>query len=210
MKTIIALLVLVSVSLSQEPYRIPFASKGNSIELTIANTSAVAASEISVEATSVPSWIVLSQRTVTFDQLGGNEEHPATFTFSVDKKATVNKEETISFTIKSQSGETWSKEIKVKVSPPEKFELFRNYPNPFNPTTTISYQLSADSRVILKVFNVIGQEVATLVDGQRGAGYHQEVFDASRCASGMYVYRIVYTDASGKQSSDRKTMMLVK
>jgi hypothetical protein len=87
--------------------------------------------------------------------------------------------------------------------------LFQNYPNPFNPTTVISYQLSADSRVKLKVYNVLGQEVATLVDEQRQAGYHQEVFDATSHASGMYIYRIVYVNESGKQSSDRKTMMVV-
>jgi flagellar hook assembly protein FlgD len=86
----------------------------------------------------------------------------------------------------------------------------QNYPNPFNPTTTICYQLTNDSKVNLKVYNLLGQEVATLLDGEKQAGYHQEVFNAARCASGMYVYRIVYTNASGKQSSDRKTMLLVK
>jgi hypothetical protein len=124
--------------------------------------------------------------------------------------AAVNKEETLTFTIKSKSGETWTKEIKVKVSPPEKFELFQNYPNPFNPTTTICYELTRDSKVQLKVYNLLGQEVVMLVNGEKQAGYHQEVFDATRFASGMYIYRIVYINESGKQSSDRKTMMVVK
>ena len=114
------------------------------------------------------------------------------------------------FTIKSKSGEAWTKEIKIKVAPPEKFELFQNYPNPFNPTTNICYQLTRDSKVSLKIYNLLGQEVATLVDEQKQAGYHQEVFDATRFASGMYIYRIVYTNDAGKQSSDKKRMLVLK
>ena len=210
MKSIIAMLLLVSVSLSQEAYKIPFASKGNTIELTVANTSPLTAALVSVEATGVPSWVSYSQKSVTIDQLNAKSEKPATFSFSIDKMAAVNKEETLTFTIKSKTGESWTKEIKIKVAPPEKFELFQNYPNPFNPTTNICYQLTRDSRVQVKIYNLLGQEVMTLVDGEKQAGYHQEVFDATRFASGMYIYRIVYTNEAGKQSSDKKTMLVIK
>ncbi len=210
MRTLIAVALVASTSLSQETYKIPFASKGNTVELTVVNTSPIAANEVSVEATGVPSWVKFNQKMVTVDQLKAKEEKPATFSFSIDKMADVNKEETLTFTITSKTGESWTKEIKIRVSPPEKFELFQNYPNPFNPTTTICYQLTKDSKVNLKVYNILGQEVATLVDEQKQAGYHQEVFDATRHASGMYVYRIVYTNESGKQASDRKTMVVVK
>jgi uncharacterized repeat protein (TIGR01451 family) len=210
MRTFIALTLLVSTSLSQEPYRIPFATKGNTIELTIANTSPVTATQVSVEATGIPSWVSYSQKSVTIDRLNAKSEKSATFSFSIDKMAAVNKEETLTFAIKSKSGERWTKEIKIKVSPPEKFELFQNYPNPFNPTTTICYQLTQDTKVSLKVYNLLGQEVTTLVDADQQAGYHQQLFDASRHSSGMYIYRIVYTNELGKQSSDRKTMVVVK
>jgi len=210
MKSLVAIALLVSTSLSQEPYRVPFASKGNTIELTVANTSANVGTQVSIEATGVPSWLSLNQRTITIDQLKAKDEKLVTFTFDVDKFAPVGKEESLTFTVRSQAGETWTKEVKVKVAPPDKFELFQNYPNPFNPTTTICYQLTNDSKVTLKVYNVLGQEVVTLVDAQTQAGYHQEVFDATRYASGMYIYRIVYTNEAGKQASDRKTMMVVK
>jgi hypothetical protein len=210
MRTLIALTLLVGTSLSQEVYRIPFASKGNTIELTIANTSPTTATQVSVEATGVQSWVTYGRKTMMIDQLNPKSEKPATFSFSIDKMADVNKEETLMFIIKSKSGESWTKEIKIKVAPPEKFELFQNYPNPFNPTTTICYQLTRDSRVQLKVYNILGQEVATLVDGEKQAGYHQEIFDATRIASGMYIYRIVYTNEGGKQSSDKKTMLVIK
>jgi len=210
MRTLIAITLLTGLSYSQEVYRIPFASKGNTIELTVANTSPITATQVSVEATGTPSWVTFNQKTVSIDQLGAKTEKPALFSFSIDKMADVNKEETLTFTIKSKSGESWAKEIKIKVAPPDKFELFQNYPNPFNPTTTICYQLTKDSGVQLKIYNLLGQEVITLVDAEKQAGYHQEVFDATRFASGMYVYRIVYTNDAGKQSSDKKTMLVLK
>ena len=65
-----------------------------------------------------------------------------------------------------------------------------NYPNPFNPTTTINYQLPQDGFVTIKVYDMLGKEIATLVDGSRTAGYHNVNFDASRLTSGIYIYTI--------------------
>jgi hypothetical protein len=73
---------------------------------------------------------------------------------------------------------------------PREIVLHQNYPNPFNPSTRISFGLSAASRVRLEVYNTLGQQVATLVDGLREAGFHAVDFDASRFASGTYFYKI--------------------
>jgi flagellar hook assembly protein FlgD len=189
---------------------IPFASKNNTIELSVENSSGITASNVRVQITDISNWLVFSSKDVQLGEMSGNAEKSATFTFSVDKFAPVGKEQSLTVTVKSSSGQSWTREIRVKVSPPEKFELYQNYPNPFNPTTTIAYQLSAESKVSLKVYDILGREVRTLVDGQQQAGYHQEVFDASRLASGVYVYRIVYANTSDKQRSTQKTMLLLK
>ncbi|MBU1881993.1 T9SS type A sorting domain-containing protein, partial [bacterium] len=64
------------------------------------------------------------------------------------------------------------------------------HPNPFNPTTAISIQLSAGSEVNLSVYDISGRKVATLIDGFRNAGSHEVTFDGSQLASGIYLYRL--------------------
>ncbi len=88
---------------------------------------------------------------------------------------------------------------------PDEHIALGNYPNPFNPTTTISYELSATAYVTLKVYDALGREVATLVNETQNSGIHSVTFDASRLASGVYFYRLV---APG--ISQVKKMLLTK
>jgi hypothetical protein len=88
---------------------------------------------------------------------------------------------------------------------PKQFSLGQNYPNPFNPTTTISFNISERATVKLGVYNMLGEEVAMLVNGEREAGEYQASFDASIVSSGVYFYRI-----TAGQFSDVKQMVLMR
>ena len=191
-------------------YELPFASANNTLELAVENTASLNVSAIKVTAQNIPSWIKFISAEQTIEQLNSKQEKIALFSFSVDKSAPVKTEQALSFQIKSSDGQTWSKEIKISVNPPARFELFQNYPNPFNPSTAISYQLLADSRVSLRIFDLLGREVVTLVDQDKLAGYHQETWNAASYSSGMYIYQLTYTDQQGNRQFHRKTMLLVK
>ena len=72
----------------------------------------------------------------------------------------------------------------------DKFELLQNYPNPFNPATKIEYRISDQSFVSLKVYNILGDEVATLVNEEKPEGMYEVTFDAFNLSSGMYLYKL--------------------
>jgi hypothetical protein len=96
---------------------------------------------------------------------------------------------------------------------PGRYSLDQNYPNPFNPTTSITYALPVAGHVTLKLFNVIGQNIRTLVDEDQQAGYRSVVFDARGLPSGVYFYRISVRPLSGGQAapfSEVRRMVLAK
>ncbi|MBK9229216.1 MAG: T9SS type A sorting domain-containing protein [Ignavibacteria bacterium] len=88
---------------------------------------------------------------------------------------------------------------------PEQFSLEQNYPNPFNPKTIINYQLRITNLVKLTVYDVLGHEVAVLVNEKQSAGTYQVEFDGSGLSSGVYFYKIVTNGFT-----DVKRMMLLK
>ena len=77
---------------------------------------------------------------------------------------------------------------------PVVYELYQNYPNPFNPTTIIKYDLPNSQHVGLKIFNILGQEVATLIDEVQEAGYKSVDWSANNVSSGIYFYKLTAGD----------------
>ena len=89
---------------------------------------------------------------------------------------------------------------------PNSYELKQNYPNPFNPSTTINFSLAKSGKVSLTVFNILGQQVAKLINQETyNAGQHSMQFDASSLSSGMYFYRI-----QAGEFTDTRNMLLIK
>jgi hypothetical protein len=78
----------------------------------------------------------------------------------------------------------------VQANIPKSFKLFQNYPNPFNPTTKIEFQLANSGFVSLKVYNVLGNEIKTLLNKEMSAGNYEVTFDGSEFSSGIYFVRL--------------------
>jgi flagellar hook assembly protein FlgD len=88
---------------------------------------------------------------------------------------------------------------------PKNYELQQNYPNPFNPNTTISFNLPKATNINLSIYDINGQLVSKLIDGQVSSGFHKVNWNASNYSSGVYFYKLTTNGFS-----DTKKMMLVK
>ncbi len=102
-------------------------------------------------------------------------------------------------------GDTITVGIPEPPSFPSEFALPHAYPNPFNPSTTISYVLPAQSDIRIEIYNIIGQKIETIVDGNQTAGYHSIIWNASVLPSGIYFARL---EAGGR--SENVKMALLK
>ena len=204
-KILITLLLLPSESFAQTVYELTPGTKSNEINLTVANVSETnAASNVSVFLTRKSSALSFSKETETIEQIEAKAEAEASFTFDIERNAPINKRDTIEFMISSLDGLMMTKSFIFSYTGPKEFKLEQNYPNPFNPTTTIQYQLPQDARVTLKIYDILGSEVATLINEEQEAGYKEVQFTGSNIASGMYVYRLT----AGDYVSVKKMMLL--
>lgn len=99
----------------------------------------------------------------------------------------------------------------TKLILPEEFDIQQNYPNPFNPTTTISYQLPKPGYVKLEIYDMLGRKIETLVNGSKEAGFYNASFNATKLASGIYIYRLyIKPSDGGKEFISTNKMILMK
>src|SRR5688572_27574901 len=89
-------------------------------------------------------------------------------------------------------------EYNIIIAPPNKFNVSQNYPNPSNPKSLIDYEIPVNGKVTLVVFNIAGQEIATIVNEVKEAGYYTAEFNGSNLSSGVYFYRIT-ADGEGQK-----------
>ena len=119
----------------------------------------------------------------------GNSNSPKEYSF-VDKNLTEKAKFVYRLKQIDNDGKyQYSKEVEVEVVP-KQYMLYQNYPDPFNPSTTIKFDLPQASQVNLTVYNILGERVITLVNGMEEAGYHSIVFNAGNLASGTYIYKL--------------------
>jgi hypothetical protein len=149
---------------------------------------------------------------IGFVQGSGNSNSPKEYTFTDNSV----KSGIVSYRLKqidSDGTYSYSHEIEVQVDIPKEFRLSQNYPNPFNPSTTISFQLPEAGHVTLKVFDILGREITTLVNKVKDAGYYTVQFDGSNLVSGVYIYTISTTGIEPGSSSKfikSNKMLLIK
>jgi hypothetical protein len=213
MKIIITIILLIGISNAQTVptgsgcsiYEVQPGTKGNEIKLTVANVSETnPATNVNVVLTRKPSSLTFNKETETIELIEAKAEAKATFTFDVNRNASVNRKDTIDFMITDANGLMMSKSFIFNYTGPKEFKLEQNFPNPFNPTTTIQYQIPSDAKVTLKVYDILGSEVATIVNEEQEAGYKEVQFTGSNIASGMYVYRLT----AGDYVSIKKMLMI--
>ncbi len=178
-----------------QTWQIPFASTDNTISLSVQNNSTLEAKNVSVAFNNLPSWLEFKSNTALLKSIPANSSGDAEFTFSVDRKAPIGKDTTLTATITNADGQSWTKGIKISIGAPKDYKLYNNFPNPFNPSTKIAFELPKASHVKLAVYDVVGRKVAQVADGDYPAGYTELTWNGmnrngEQVASGVYFYRI--------------------
>jgi len=149
---------------------------------------------------------LLAWETVGFVPGYGTTTEPKSYSFS--DALSLNTNQTFYYRLKQIDYDgtfEYSNQIEVELTLPSSFELSQNYPNPFNPSTVISWKMAAPDYVSLKVYDILGNEITTLVNELKPAGSHSVEFDGSKLSSGTYIYKLVTGNFS-----EIKKMSLIK
>lgn len=147
--------------------------------------------------------------TIGFVQGNGTTTEKQSYSF-VDSKAVSGKNQYRLVQYDFDGAKEILNTVEVNVNEVTAFSLKQNYPNPFNPSTVINFSLPVDSKVTLKVFNALGQEVTTLLNGNLAAGNHNVNFKAVNLNSGVYFYQVTAAGIDGKNYSSVNKMILAK
>lgn len=132
--------------------------------------------------------------TITFIQGHGNSNSPKEYNYSdKDFFAGGSKFQYRLKQVDNDGGFEYSDVVEVEVVP-DQYELSQNYPNPFNPSTTIRFSLPQAQQIKINLYNMLGEQVATLAQGMYESGYHKVTFNASSLSSGTYIYRLESSD----------------
>lgn len=158
----------------------------NTVKLNWTTATEVNSSSFDVEKTTInkENWISLSSI-----KASGNSNSPKNYSF-VDRNIISGKYNYRLKMVDNDGTFKYSTAIEANISEPYKFALEQNFPNPFNPSTTISFTLPLMSRVVLSIYNELGQKVAELFNGEKAAGSHSIEWNAGNFNSGIYFYEL--------------------
>jgi hypothetical protein len=212
MMTALLICIILGPTSAQTVYPVPADSKGNQIILTVANESkTTAAQNLQVQVQKGSSAIAFAQSSASVKNIPIGKEFDVAFKFDVIREARIGKNDTLLFLITDSTGASWTKSVIVSYVGPKVYKLEQNFPNPFNPSTMIYYDLPQESHVRIMVYDILGREVRSLVDEQESAGYQKVRFDVQGVASGVYIYRMqAHPLKGGKTFSDVKKMVVLK
>ncbi len=210
MKILLTIILLSSIVSAQNLYNVQPGVKNNQIVLELKNIS-------ETEQLSLPKPLLrrgfkhlkFSDKIEEQIVLNPKETKEIVYTFDVDYNIGNIEADTIEFMITDNKSVYLTKQFVLNYGVPTEYKLEQNFPNPFNPATKIRYSIPPNvnremSNVILKVYDILGNEVTTLVNEQKEPGYYEVDFNASQFASGVYIYRLI----SGNFISTKKMMVL--
>ena len=171
-------------------------------------------SELNNSGFEIQKSVVSSQQSGDWSKIGyvtgnGTKTTPTNYTFE-DKKLNAGK---YNYRLKqidfNGNFEYFNLAGEVEIGVPNKFDISQNYPNPFNPTTKIDFDLPYDSKVSIKLYDISGREVMTMVNEQKPAGYYTVQMNGYNLSSGMYFYQII-AEGNGQKFVSTKKLVLVK
>ena len=199
------LILLLSVVLNaQTEYKVQPGWKGNELEIEIEKVMDVYGSTVLIIAEKYPEWINVKKDSQPL-KVEGSESIPVRFQFDISENVKAGTRGKLVVNVYKGIELFGSKEINFEVELPKVFFFFFNYHNPFNPLTKIKFNVPKKSQVKLVVYNMLGEEVETLIDEKLDPGYYDVNFDASHISSGRYFYRLITKD-----KVITKKMLLVK
>lgn len=213
MKILLTVILLSSIVVAQNTYSIQPGVRNNQIVLELSNISSTEiATDIEVKLIRKSNQLKFISEEKTLESLAQTTQTEAAFTFDVEYNIGKTVADTIEFLITDNRSIYLIKQFILNYTTPIEYKLEQNYPNPFNPSTKIRYsiqnitlrQVQGDNMTTLKVYDILGNEVTTLVNEQKAAGYYEVEFNASQFASGVYIYRL----QSGSFVSTKKMMVL--
>lgn len=212
MKILLTVVLLSSIIAAQNIYDIQPGVKNNQIVLQLLNISTTeSANNIEVKLLQDSKNLTFNQTEKMIENITQDSETEVTFNFDVDYNIGKAEADTIEFLITDNKSVYQTRQFILRYAAPTEYKLEQNYPNPFNPTTKIRYSIPSTTLsfgeglgVRLIVYDILGNQVTTLVNEQKEPGYYEVEFDAGSFASGVYIYRL----SAGNYISTKKILFL--